>query len=251
MDADHRHELKENDLAEFITNFGSWWSKHGTTLLIAVLVIAAVLVGKRFVESRNAAVQEEAWSDLALASSPESYRAVAQSHSLQTVQALADLRGADLWLEKAVAPAPLPKEEAAADTPETTASASITQQALDEAALAYERVANDSQAHHVFKLNAHLGLAAVAEGREDWAQAHKQYTRVIEQAGTGYEAIAAQAKARMAQLDRLKNPVVFGPDPEPVATTPAPQPAPEVDTSLDLTPLQPGDIDLPQPVETP
>lgn len=249
MDADHRHELKENDLAEFITNFGSWWSKHGNTLLIIVLIIVAVFVGKWYVESRNAAVQEEAWSDLALATSPESYRAVAQSHELPTVRALADLRGADLWLAKAIAPAPPPQaDDDATDTPPTAASALTAEQALDEAALVYGRVAKDPQIHLVFKLNAHLGLAAVAEGRQDWAKAKKQYTLVAEQAGTSYEAIAAQANARLKQLDRLKTPVVFGPDPEPAATT---QPVPEANTSLDLSPLQPGDIDIAQPIDTP
>ena len=202
MDADHRHELKENDLAEFLGNLGPWWAKHGNTLLITVLVVVAVFVGKRFIENRNTAVLEEAWADLAQATSPESYRLVAQSHPLPAVRALADLRGADLWLAKAAAP--LPDADPATEPSQATAPALTPTQCLDEAALVYERVANDPDAHHVFKLNAHLGLAAVAESRQDWAQAQQQYTWVTQQAGPGYEVIAAQAKARQGQLDRLK-----------------------------------------------
>jgi len=244
MDADHRHELKENDLAEFLGNFGPWWAKHGNTLLIAVLVVAAVFFGKRFIESRNAAVLEEAWADLAQATSPESYRLVAQSHELPAVRALADLRGADLWLAKAAAPMPdtepTPQGSQAA-TPVLTA-----EQFLDEAAMVYGRVANDPQAHLVFKLNAHLGLAAVAESRQDWAQAQQQYTWVTEHAGPGYKVIAAQAKARQGQLDRLKRPVVFGPDPDPPATEPT---ASDTLPDLDLPSFQPGDSDIAAPID--
>jgi hypothetical protein len=67
----------------------------------------------------------------------------------------------------------------------------------------------------VFRLNARLGLATVAEQRGDWAEARKQFQRVIDESD-GYAPIAAQAKGRLAKLDVLPNAPTFAPEPPPV-----------------------------------
>ncbi len=207
MDADHRHELKENDLAEFITHFGQWWSKHGNKLLLSALVISVVILGRQWLHTRSAAAQENAWADLAGATSPDSYRLVALSHDNPTVRAMAYLRGADLLLNEAVA-GPGDDDNTANDSAKLTA-----QQSLQEAAAMYNQVIQDNQAPLAFHLNAGLGLAAVAEGQRDWPQAKQLYEQVIDQAGAAFPTIAHQAQARLDMLDRLREPVVFAPDP--------------------------------------
>lgn len=227
MDAEHRHELKENDLAEFITHFGQWWAQHGNKLLVALLLVVTVWGGKYWFDDRSQKKKEAAWLDLAQTTSPDGYRSVAMSYQNPAVRALAYLRGADLLLTKAaVGPDNKPNGETAAE-PAQTVDDTDAAAALESAELMYQAVLDDAGAHRAYKLNAHLGLAAIAEGRSQWDQARDLYNAVIEQSGAGYATIREQAQMRIAMLERLKRPVVFGPEPpaaetvdqEPGATT--------------------------------
>lgn len=240
MDADHRHELKENDLAEFLAHFGEWWQKHGTKLTLIVLVIVAAYAGKRLIDARSSTAMEQAWGDLATSTSPESYQFVAQSHDMPAVRALANLRGADLLLAQVTVP---PDDEpnaqtATADAPPDNAD---PHQALLDAAAMYQRVIDDPAAGLAFKLNAHLGLAAVAESFHQWGQAKQHYNTVVDLAGPAHAAIATRTRTRLGMLDRLDKPVLFAPDPEPAAEPDSPPSIP--DFSSDLPVILP-DADL-------
>ncbi len=230
MDAEHRHELKENDLAEFLANIGPWWSAHWRTVFTVVLVVAVVVGWWRWNRAQTLRQHEDAWGDLAFATSPESYRGVANTYDDPTVQALANLRGADLLLASAANPTPPPEpSENDPDPP----PAIPPDEALEAAAAMYQQVANQTSVHLVYKLNASLGLAAVAEGQRNWDAARGHYQHAIEQAGSTYPSIADQAQARLGMLDRLAHPIVFGPEPPPTTTQPAntdaPQPEPATD----------------------
>lgn len=226
MDSQHRHELKENDLVEFLTHFGQWWGKHGGKILTVVLVLAVVVTGKRWFDASTAAATEKAWRDLADTTSPEGYRSVALSHQDPAVRALAYLRGADLLLAKSATAS----DDQHTTNDSTTAGSS---QDLDSAALMYQQVVDDQDVHPAYRLNALLGLAAVAEGRRDWDQARNLYLQVTEQATVHYGAIAERAQSRAKMLDRLKKPVVFAPDPVVIPSTSELSPI-DVPTDLDL-----------------
>jgi hypothetical protein len=43
MDAEHRHELKTNELAEVMTHFPAFFKKHGRQVIGAVLIAAAII----------------------------------------------------------------------------------------------------------------------------------------------------------------------------------------------------------------
>ncbi len=202
MDSEHRHELQENDLAEFIANFGEWWSKHGNTVLTVILVVSVVFLGKRWIDARAESAHEQAWSDLATATSPESFRHTAESHDNPAVRALAYLQGGDLLLAQSKK-----NQDASPDAAPSTAPPLTPDQALHEAELMYKQVLADPNTHTVFKLNAHLGLATVAESRQLWNEAQQQYQAIIDTAGPGYDAIAGQARARLANLDELAKPI--------------------------------------------
>ena len=80
MDSQHRHELKENDLAQFLANFGQWWGKYGNYLLVIVLVISVTVLGRRWMNASATTANEAAWSDLAYSTSPDTYQLIAQTH---------------------------------------------------------------------------------------------------------------------------------------------------------------------------
>jgi len=203
MDAQHRHELKENDLVEFLTHFGQWWSKYGNVLLVVVCLVSAVILGRRWMVSQAASAREAALVDLAGATDPQSYRRIALTYDDQLVRSLAFLRGGDLFLTEAqsgVTPS---------DVSTPPADGQPIPQPLDDAVLMYNQVLQAADVPFALALNARLGLAAVAETRGDWEQADEQYTQVLDKAGPGYERIAAQAKAKQVMLDRMKIPVKF------------------------------------------
>ena len=261
MDADHRHELHENDLAVFLANFGEWWNKHGNTVLTVLLIAVVVYAGKTWYQSSQAKAHEAAWSDLANATSPGACQSVAESHSDPAVRALAYLRAGDLLLKKAsqletqaateALTGDKPDESQAGDegedasgqdpdpsdfgsNPGLTASG-----ALETAQSMFRRVVQDDSANPIYRLNALLGLAAVAEGLENWDEAGGHYQSVLDQAGAGYEAISSQARTRLDMIDQLKTPVIFASEPPP------PPPGQDVLDSILTTPLDTDGIFAP------
>ena len=140
MDADHRHELKENDLAEFIANFGVWWSKHGHVVVIAVVLIGGGYFVKSWIDAKRAASHEAAWSDLANSTSPQVFREVAELHSDPAVRSLAYLRGADLLLKEST------KIDGDLEGNKAIEIGVVNREALEEAVSMYQKVVHDPDA---------------------------------------------------------------------------------------------------------
>jgi predicted negative regulator of RcsB-dependent stress response len=233
MDSRERHELKENELAEILTNFrhwwtqhgGPWWAKNGNTFLLTVLVAMVVVVGYRWyqynaVQSRNAA-----WADLAATSSPSSYRAVADAYDLPTVQALANLRGADVLLK-----------ESYSQTGSADDAANEAHNKLNDAITMYQNVLNITE-QPLFCINAIMGLAAASESLEQWDDAEKYYQQAIDLGGANFPVIVQQAELRKTMLAQLQQPIVFGPELPPVVLTP--------ETAIPETVTPPADDYLP------
>lgn len=206
------HDLRDNDLAEFFSHFGEWWSQYGNTVLAVVLAGAIVFLGYKFWTIRSYQATESAWSELANTTSPQNYLSVAADHSDPAVQALAYLRAGDLFAQAArAAHAP-----AAASQPAQHLS---PEQALSQAQDAYQHVLAVAK-HPVYRINATLGLARVAESRRDWSAAQKQYQQALDAAQTAsLPSLALQAQHGLDMLPQLQEPVVFP------ATQPATQPA--------------------------
>lgn len=212
MDSEHRHELKENDLATFLTHFGEWWGKHGTNILIVITVLLIVVLGYRFLDMRATTAHNEAWSDLAATASPEGYRTLAETHKDPAVQALAYLRGGDLLLAQSTS--------ASAKNVDGADAVGTPQEALENAKVMYQQVLSISQ-EPVYRVNAMMGLAAVAEAERNWEQAGTYYRQVIGQAQEKMPWIAADAQKRLDLLDRLAEPIAFAPEPVLPAAAPA------------------------------
>lgn len=226
MDSEHRHELQQNDLAEFIANFKEWWQEHGMRTLLTILVIVAVASLWVSHKSSVKAAHDRAWGDLYQATSPEALRNVADSHDDVGIRLMARLRAGDLALSQVVLPDSARSGQVAeVDLPETENQLTDQQrqQLIDTAQEDYQAVLEHPGAADVMKLNALLGLASVAEMRGSWDEARSRYDAAIEIAGNRYQRIAAVAEARAAAIDRIARPVIFAPElePEPQADTDA------------------------------
>lgn len=232
MDAKERHELKDNDLAEFLQNFGEFWNKHGNGISVAILVVLVAWIGLRFYNNMQATSHENAWADLASTTTPSGYRERAREDSgFGAIQEIALLRGAEQYHQQAIK----------LDSENTTPAPGMMtfEDSLKNAESMYQQVL-DSKSDPVFLANAAVGLANVAETKGDFDAANKYWTRAEKIANDAHlGAIAAQAKIRLGMLDELKQPIVFGtrddsadvtPD-DTASESPAPDAAAEADAS--------------------
>ncbi len=212
MDSQERHELKENDLAEFFQNFGEWWSRWGNTVLIIFVIVAGSFAAYRLVNYRTETRHETAWTELANAATAANYMEVAAAHQDPAVQALAYLRGADLYLAHARRPEDAPPLPARSEElPPPVDPEMAPDDAADRAERAYERVLELAE-ERTYHVNALLGLAAVAETRQAWDDARGYYDQAEELAGEQLPGLAATARQRRDLLVNLRQPVVFAPE---------------------------------------
>ena len=204
MDAEHRHELKENDLQEFLLHFRQWWERNGRKTLMLILVVAVVITAWRWMRASAEKTHEMKWANLATATTPDAGLLAADEAHTDGLRNLARLRSADMWLLKAARPTQDGNADASQKTP---------QQMLEDAQRAYEQITNDPGARPVFRLNAMLGLASIAEARDQWDRADSIYEDVKRQAEGLFPAHLSQAVTRQRMLKLLARPVAFAPEP--------------------------------------
>lgn len=211
MDSQERHDLKTNDLQDFIENFGDFWSKWGNTLLTVVAVIVIIFAGSKIYGDWTSQARETAWSDLAGASSPQAADMVASDHSGNTtVRILATLKAADLYLFQASKPEPA--ENRAKPIDEGGDPVQIDRnKMLDQAETRYKTVLQ-MDAPTIVKINANLGLASVEEGRANWDKAKTYYEAASTLAAGRFETLETLAKQKLELLPQLSRKVVFGPN---------------------------------------
>ena len=265
METPPHHDVETNDLQEFRENFGQFWNRYGSPLLLAVLLVLVVIVGYRFWNSRQATQRNAAWADLSMTTSAEGYRALASEYDVGAVPALATLRGADLFLQQAVNPPdPQPTTETTPgeEQPAVAASQMSPEEALETAAAMYrELLEQDTQP--IYRIHALMGLANVAETRREWDQARTYWEQALKLSEGQYSFITALVQRRLSLLPRIQEPVVYGPAtpeaPAPTAQQPQPpmqlpepimppspiQPQPQPQPRNDQAPVQPAPAELP------
>jgi len=199
MDSQERHELKQNDLQEFLENFNEWWGKHGNTVLIIVAVVVIVFAGRHIYQTRTAQVHDESWAELTGAISPVSLDDVAERYArTPAIRDQAYLRAGDAYFLEAM---PDATEEKTQEHREA---------ALEAAADRYQRVL-DKSTEPVFQVNALEGLANVAETREQWDQAADYWQQIITLAERHHlHAFVHRAESRLSMIDTIREPIVFG-----------------------------------------
>lgn len=216
MDAKERHELKDNDLAEFLQNFGEFWNKHGNSISVVILVVLVAWIGLRFYNNMQATSHENAWADLASTTTPSGYRERAREDAgFGAIQEIALLRGAEQYHQQAIK---IQSQDSAGA--EQVPGVMSAEDSLKNAEAMYQQVL-DSKSDPVFLANAAVGLANVAETKGDFDAANNYWTQAEKIANDAHlGAIAAQAKTRLGMLDELKQPIVFGVSVEPEPATP-------------------------------
>jgi hypothetical protein len=219
MDSQHRHELKDNDLANLLAgakdvwNDKDWWTRYGNWILLVLLLISGGFFLKSWMDRSAASAHEQVWTDLGLASSPESYDAIANNYQDKTIKALALLRGGDLLEQRAAAgqqiistmrPGATTQPDKVTTDPQADASSAISR---------YQEVLDMTGVDPLIRYNAMLGMASAYEDQHAWDKAREVYQKLAQTAAKDDAVIAQRAKNRLEILSRLDEPVRFAAEP--------------------------------------
>jgi len=206
MDPIDRHEQKDNDLYDFLVNFGEFWGKHGNFIMVVVIVVMGVWFGSRYYNNSVAVGHDNAWADLAATSTPQGYRERAvENAGRDGVPHLALLRGAEAYHQQAIK---IKQDEGGEG--EKDDSPMSADESLDSAEQMFNQILS-SNAQAPYRANAAVGLANVAETRGDFDAASGHWAKAKEIAEESrLTTITTLADLRMSMLDDLARPIVFG-----------------------------------------
>ena len=231
MKADHRHELKTNELADWLAHFPQWAQENRTTLIGAGVVLLVVIgvYSMRFYRKGVDVRQQAQLTNLVTQVSMQK-RTIAQAAGqgtdqsvtllplVQDLQGFADGSGNDRMAALAlIKRAEALRSELHYRLTDATRDEVATQiaQAQDSYRQALERAASVP----ALAATAQLGLGLCDEELGQFEEAKAAYRSVAENAD--YEGTAAQAAAayRLKTMDDYKGTVVFMPAPEPKPVT--------------------------------
>jgi hypothetical protein len=227
MKSDHRHELKTNELADWLTHFPQWAQENRTTLIgasvIIVLVIAVYFV--RFYRKDIVEVRHQVQLTNLVIQVPAQKRSIAQAASQGTDQSIAllpvaqDLQGfaTSTGSDRMGAMALIKRAEALrAELHYRLADASSDDVAkqIAQAQSSYEQALQRAGSNATLAAMAEYGLGLCDEELGHFDKAKEAYRAVAE--NPDYEGTAAQAAAahRLTTVDDYQGTVVFKPAPQ-------------------------------------
>lgn len=207
-----RAGLDESRINEEFRDFLLKW---GPRLLIVIALVALAFSGRRFLNQKAEERTDEAFVQLALATSsestsPDTLLALADQYGdVGAVAHLARLTAAEAYLgsvRRGVVIGARP-DQAGGFPEEELLDDELRASYLAQARQAFEQVSSAQEAADVLKVRAWMGLAAVAESAGELDAAREHYQRAAElDRAAGYGAMAEVAQARIASLDALTSP---------------------------------------------
>jgi len=232
MKSEHRHELKTNELAEWLGNLPQWTKENLTTILV---VVAVVVVGATFLFWRSynknivqvrGHLEFSNLLDQLSASKMQVLNAQSQGQNLsalllQPANSLGSF--AQSTSNNRMAALALIKQAEALRTELHYRTGLISVQDLtnqiNEAKVAYAGAVEKSSANASLKATAEFGLGLCEEELSNFQEAQQIYQSIV--ANAGYEGTVANAAAqhRLETMDDYRQKVVFKSAPEPAAAT--------------------------------
>jgi hypothetical protein len=232
MKSEHRHELKTNELAEWLGNLPQWAKGNLTTILVvlAVIVAAAVFLFWRTYTKNVVQVREHLeFSNLLNQLSTGKLQVVnAQGQGrdlsfilLQPANSLGNF--AQNTGNNRMAALALIKQAETLRTelhyrPGSISAQDLTNQ-INQAKAAYTEAVQKSSSNASLKATAEFGLGLCEEELSNFQEAQQIYQGIV--ATADYEGTVANAAAlqRLETMDDYRQKVVFKPAPEPAAAT--------------------------------
>lgn len=245
MKSDHRHELKTNELAEWIANFPQWARDNGK-IVIGVSVVAVLVIGSALWHWRKTKVesvqQQLAFTNL-IAKLPQNKMQVLMAQSrgmdtsymfIETAVALETAAGGAKD-ENMAALALIKRAEslrAAVHYRQETVRQADLLTAIDGAKIAYLNAVSKAAASPSLTAMAKFGLGLCEEEIGNFGEAEQIYRDLIENSDFEGTTTVARAQWRLETMADYRKKIVF---------KPAPIPKPPVTDFLPPIPLRPID----------
>ena len=249
MKAKHRHELKTNELAEWLNNFPKWAKENATqiTLVIVGVVVIGVAVLYYWYGKNVEAVRQELWfTDLLgqLASTSEQIgraqeAGIDTSHNLLVLAN--DFRSFAEKADKAdMAALALIKQAQALRMevhyrPEAAGEKEFVSQ-IEQARAAYSEAIMRARNNPSLRATAKLGVGLCEEELGNFDRAVEIYREITETADFEPTVAFFQARQRLATIEDYKQDVVFV---EPAPKPPASEAAGEGPVEVNIAPAEP------------
>ena len=254
MKADHRHELKTNELAEWLGNLPQWTKENLTTIIVisAVIVAAAIFYLHRSYSKRAVAAEQLEFTNLLnqLSGSKTQIlraQALGRDLSFMLLQPAGNLRTfAQTANNDRMAALALIKQAEALRTelhyrPGTVSKEDLTAQ-INQAKAGYADAIERSSFNPSLMAKAKFGLGLCEEELGNFAEAEQIYRNIVVNPNFEGTVAAVQAKYRLDTMTDYKQKVVFKPSPK--EPTPAELPQPMIQIEPGDT-YQPADANLP------
>lgn len=200
----HKEELRQNDLAEFLSHMGPWFSRHQKDVALALLIVLVFIVffgGRSYLAKRELQKLEDAWGGNFEAMAPEARADIARQHAdMPMLHNMALLEAADdIYYEVIAGGADatgLPGDQA-----EVPAGA---RQRLEQALGYYQQVIDAPQPTDppLARLTARLGVAGVYETLGNWDKALQQYELIRTEGATLPNYVKLADRLTQTQADR-------------------------------------------------
>jgi tetratricopeptide (TPR) repeat protein len=234
MKAEHRHELKTNDLAKTLFSFQDYAREYGprVALGLAIAVLVVVLIFQRASRSRQMAAKVQ--NDLSFAREQIDRLSHAQLDFMGNLSVRpADVASVPKLLrdmkdetsdKKLLAEVLVAQGDYAwamanfPNLPGATTNPSLRPEKdrgdlLKDAQAAYQAVLDQYSDQVMAVVAARFGLAAVAEQGRNWDEAKKQY-ETIKQMEKASDAFKTVASRKLERLEEIRQPVLVGQVPE-------------------------------------
>ena len=224
MDSEHRHELKQNELVEWLSHSGEFVRKNGITVVCVILIVVGLVLSLPFKSMRqksNLKRQAEV-AGVVLGLGREKIQTIqsqmqgmyVQNQLLVSANSLA-IKGNEEKSPLLASLALIKRGEALRSDLHYSAAAveaEIVASQIAEAKKAYENAINKAQGHEGSSsliAMANFGLGLCAEELGDFNGAATIYSSIVENSDFDGTVFLAQAKFRLDTMERSKGKYVF------------------------------------------
>ncbi len=263
MKAEHRHELKTNELAEWLANFPTW-AKKNVRPIIYVTVVAVLVIGsyayKKYKEDVLDVRIKKEWTNLLLAL-PHNKRQIIQAQQqgmdlsyrlLETAKKLKTF--ASECENERMATLALIKHGHALRAellyrPETP-NEQEQQVQIAKAKKSYKKALEKAQTDNYLAAEAKLGMGLCEEHLGNFEKAAKIYSQLVQSEKFAGTTGANQAAYRLKTMDSYKEDVVFAEATQAPAGPNQIEPAPATLTTEPI-PMTPANEPPPQKMHVP
>lgn len=254
MKSDHRHELKTNELAEWLSNLPEWTKENLTTIILAVVLLAAaagvyiwrgynrnIAQNRQHVEFTGLLNQLSAGKlqivEAQSQGTDQSFMLLQPANSLETfAQHTKNSRMAALALIKRA-------EALRAELHYGTVQKEYLISQTNMAKASYEKAIEKCPDDPSLVAAAKLGLGLCEEELGNFEQARQTYQDVASKSEFADTVAAVQAKRRLAVMADYERQIVFKPKPVPPGAAAEPNQAPQA-ASAPVVQINPADVNI-------